>query len=45
MVRGEKNIEQKYKLILGVQKADIAYADSTRISKVVVQFKYCVRRK
>jgi len=44
-IRGEKNIEREYKLILGAQKAHIADADSTRISKVVVQFKYCVRIK
>jgi len=42
MVRGEKNIEQKNKLILGAQITDVADADSTRIPEVVVQFKYRV---
>ena len=42
MVRREKDIELKYELILGAQKADVADADSSRISKVVVQFKHCV---
>ena len=42
MVRWEKNIELEYELILGAQKADVTEADSSRISKVVVQSKYFV---
>jgi len=42
MVRREKNVELKYELILGAQKADVTDADSSHISEVAVQFKYCV---
>ena len=39
VVRGEKNIKRKYKLITGTQHTNVADADSMRISEVVVQFK------
>ena len=45
MVRREKNIKRKYKLIAGAQHTNVADADSTRISEAVVQFKHCFRIK